>query len=139
MTRRAYGTFHRVHGMTRRASGDRGQSVIEFTGMVPIILVTLAVLWQSALVGYTFVLAGNAADKAVAAGARADGGGAAACARAAREDVTGGWSAAVTCGEGGDLYTAEVALDVPLLFPGVNLPITITGRAGAATERRDAP
>ncbi|MEU0373270.1 pilus assembly protein [Streptomyces sp. NPDC006283] len=125
--------------MKCRRWGDGGQSVIEFTGMVPIILVTLAVLWQSALVGYTFVLAGNAADKAVAAGSRADGGGAAACAQAAQEDVTGGWSATVDCGPAGDLYTAEVALDVPLLFPGVNLPITVEGRAAAATERRDAP
>ncbi|GGW48622.1 hypothetical protein [Streptomyces xantholiticus] len=129
--------------MTRRASGgdlkDRGQSVIEFTGMVPIILVTLAVLWQSALVGYTFVLAGNAADKGVSAGARADGGGAAACAAAAQEDVTGAWSADVRCRPEGDLYRAEVDLKVPLLFPGVNLPITVQGRAGAAAERRDAP
>ncbi|MFF3287938.1 pilus assembly protein [Streptomyces sp. NPDC003023] len=125
--------------MTRRAFGDRGQSVIEFTGMVPIILVTLAVLWQSALVGYTFVLAGNAADKGVAAGARADGGGQAACAAAAREDVTGGWSAGVDCGRNGDLYTAEVTMRVPLLFPGVNLPITVRGRAGAAAEERTTP
>jgi hypothetical protein len=106
-----------------RLRDDRGQSVIEFTGMVPIILVTLAVLWQSALVGYTFVLAGNAADKGVAA----------------EEDLTGGWSATVDCGPDGDLYTAEVALEVPLLFPGVNLPITVEGRAGAATEWRSGP
>ncbi|ALC21164.1 pilus assembly protein [Streptomyces pristinaespiralis] len=122
-----------------RLRDDRGQSVIEFTGMVPIILVTLAVLWQSALVGYTFVLAGNAADKGVAAGTRAGNGGAAACAAAAEEDLTGGWSATVDCGPDGDLYTAEVALEVPLLFPGVNLPITVEGRAGAATEWRSGP
>ncbi|QIP84889.1 pilus assembly protein [Streptomyces sp. Tu 2975] len=122
-----------------RIGDDRGQSLIEFTGMVPIILVTLAVLWQSALVGYTFVLAGNAADKAVAAGTRAEGGGAAACAAAAEEDLTGGWSAAVSCGPDGDLYKAEVSLEVPLLFPGVNLPITVTGRAGAAAEWRAGP
>lgn len=125
--------------MTGRPWGDRGQSIVEFVGMVPIILVTMAVLWQSALVGYTFVLAGNAADKAVAAGTRAEGGGAAACAAAGREDVTGGWSAAVTCGPDGDLYRAEVALDVPLLFPGVNLPITVRGRAAAASEQREEP
>lgn len=122
-----------------RVRDDRGQSVIEFTGMVPIILVTLAVLWQSALVGYTFVLAGNAADKGVAAGTRAGNGGAAACVAAAEEDLTGGWSATVDCGPDGDLYTAEVALEVPLLFPGVNLPITVEGRAGAATEWRSGP
>jgi hypothetical protein len=126
-------------GPAPRIRDDRGQSAIEFTGMVPIILVTLAVLWQSALVGYTFVLAGNAADKAVAAGTRTEGGGAAACAAAAEEDLTGGWSAAVTCGQEGDLYKAEVLLEVPLLFPGVNLPITVKGRAGAAAEWRDEP
>ena len=44
---------------------DRGQVTIEFLGMTPTILVTLVVLWQLVLVGYTFVLAGNAADEAV--------------------------------------------------------------------------
>ncbi|MEU0394714.1 pilus assembly protein [Streptomyces sp. NPDC006208] len=119
-----------------RAADDRGQSVIEFTGMVPIILVTLAVLWQSALVGYTFVLAGNAADKAVRAGTVAEGNRVAACERAGQEDVPGSWTTRISCAPQGDLLTAEARLDVPLLFPGgFDLPITVRGEAAAALER----
>ncbi|MEU4497231.1 pilus assembly protein [Streptomyces sp. NBC_00210] len=115
---------------------DRGQSVIEFTGMVPIILVTMVVLWQAALVGYTFVLAGNAADKAVSAGAVAEGDRDAACKRAGEVDVPGAWTRRITCHQEGDLVKAQADLEVPLLFPGgFSLPITVPGRAAAATER----
>ncbi|RSM84854.1 septum formation initiator, partial [Streptomyces sp. WAC 01325] len=36
--------------------------------MLPTIVVTLVLMWQFVLVGYTFTLAGNAADEAVRAG-----------------------------------------------------------------------
>ncbi|MEV6395144.1 TadE family protein [Streptomyces sp. NPDC051907] len=127
----------------RRRAGcsldDRGQAAIEFTGMVPIILVTLIVLWQSALVGYTFVLAGNAADKAVRAGTVAPNGSrVAACQEAGRKDVPGAWSHSISCQQEGDLVTARAELDVPLLFPGgFSLPITVPGHAAAATEWRE--
>jgi hypothetical protein len=120
-----------------RLRGDRGQSVIEFTGMVPIILVTMVLLWQAALVGYTFVLAGNAADKAVSAGTATEGDRDAACERAGQEDLPGSWSYQISCGQDGDLVKARADLEVPLLFPGAfNLPITVPGRAAAATERK---
>ncbi|MCX4819071.1 pilus assembly protein [Streptomyces sp. NBC_01142] len=123
-----------------RTRDDRGQAIIEFTGMVPIILVTMVVLWQAALVGYTFVLAGNAADKAVSAGTATDGDRDAACKRAGTEDVPGAWTHGISCYEDGDLVRAEADLKVPLLFPGgFNLPITVPGRAAAATERRTEP
>lgn len=44
---------------------DKGQVTIEFLGMTPTIIVTLIALWQVVLVGYTYILAGNAADEAV--------------------------------------------------------------------------
>ncbi len=50
---------------------DRGQVTVEFLGMTPTIIVTLVVLWQLVLVGYTFTLAGNAADEAARAGTAA--------------------------------------------------------------------
>lgn len=37
----------------RRRRGDRGQVAVEFLGMTPLILLTLIVLWQCVLVGYT--------------------------------------------------------------------------------------
>ncbi|WP_331448102.1 TadE/TadG family type IV pilus assembly protein [Streptomyces xanthochromogenes] len=65
-----------VRGRRIGAGGrDRGQTVIEFIGVVPLILLLLVALWQCALVGYAFVLAGNAADEGARAGAAAENGG----------------------------------------------------------------
>jgi pilus assembly protein CpaE len=126
----------------RRRPGDRGQTSVEFAGTFPLMLLVLIVLWQCVLVGYTFALAGNAADKAVRAGAAADrgaGGGAAqACERAGREDLPDAWrGAAIGCRPEGDLVRAEVAIRVPVLFPGgPRLPITVRGESAAARESR---
>ncbi|MFE4370136.1 TadE/TadG family type IV pilus assembly protein [Streptomyces sp. NPDC056835] len=115
---------------------DRGQVAVEFVGMVPVILATVILLWQAALVGYTFSLAGNAADEAVRAytvaepeSANAD------CERAGTEDLPGAWTAEIHCEDDGvDLVRAEVNLDVPVLFPGLNIPVTVPGRASAVRE-----
>ncbi|MFF0446814.1 TadE/TadG family type IV pilus assembly protein [Streptomyces sp. NPDC004609] len=119
-----------------RSRDDRGQAAVEFTGTLPLILVTLALLWQAALTGYTFSLAGNAADAAARAGAV---GGAEACAAAAREDLPSAWSGvAPDCRVVGDLYKVTVALRVPVLFPGAaNLPLTVSGEAAAPDEDPD--
>ena len=107
---------------------------IEFTSMAPIILVTIVLLWQAALTGYAFVLAGNVADKAARAGATADTGLDAACGRAGRENLPGGWNAQISCYPDGDMVKADVTVDVPLLFPGgVNFP-GIRSKAAAAKE-----
>ncbi|MFG2565901.1 TadE/TadG family type IV pilus assembly protein [Streptomyces sp. NPDC048567] len=122
-----------------RSRSDRGQTAIEFVGTLPLILLTLALLWQAGLVCYTYILAGNAADKAVRAAAVAKGDPDAACERAGREDVPGAWSTTVECGGGsGELVTATVRIDVPLLFPGAfSVPMHATGEAKARNERRD--
>ncbi|GAA3297251.1 hypothetical protein GCM10020295_29350 [Streptomyces cinereospinus] len=52
----------------RRDDRDRGQVTVEFLGMTPLIILTLVLLWQFVLLGYTFTLAGNAADEAARAG-----------------------------------------------------------------------
>ncbi|MGW0787075.1 TadE family protein [Streptomyces sp. NPDC002911] len=118
---------------------DRGQLSVEFTGMVPIILVTLVLLWQAVLVGYTFTLASGAADegvrKAVASGT---GEGRSSCEAAVYERLPGAWegSARIDCGGGGnDMVKATIRLEAPVLFPGfVGLPIPVTATAGAAAE-----
>lgn len=120
-----------------RARDDRGQAAVEFTGLIPLILVTAILLWQAALVGYTFSLAGNAADEAVRAGTvaefpqtRTD-----ACREAGEDKLPDAWSADIHCEEEGDLVKARVDLDVPLLFPGsVNFGLTVPGRAAAVKE-----
>ncbi|MEE1927808.1 TadE/TadG family type IV pilus assembly protein [Streptomyces sp. TRM 70351] len=112
--------------------GDAGQVTVEFLGMVPLILLTLVLLWQFVLVGYTFTLAGNAADEAARAGAVGDD-----CAAAASADLPAAWrsGAAVGCGESGGLVTATVTLTVPVLFPGaVSFPFDVTGDAAAVSE-----
>lgn len=121
----------------RRALGDRGQAVIEFTGMMPIILATAVLLWQAAIVGYTFSLAGNAADEAVRAGTVATPGTRdAACEESGAEDLPGAWDSTINCWTEGDLLKAEVDLEIPFLFPGsVNLGFTtVPGRSAAVLE-----
>lgn len=122
-----------------RQPPDRGQVAVEFLGTVPLILLTLVLLWQFVLVGYTFTLAGNAASAAAREAAVADTW-TNSCANAAKEDLPSAWrgSAAVRCdvpdGRPG-IVSSEVDLKVPVLFPGfADFPFTITGEAGAASE-----
>ncbi|GHH90077.1 pilus assembly protein [Streptomyces capillispiralis] len=126
---------------TVRRARDRGQVTIEFLGMTPTILVTLVVLWQLVLVGYTFTLAGNAADEAVrAATAAAPGARQGACQAAGTDKLSGAWAggASVNCTTAGGFVTADVTLNVPLLFPGtVSIPFDVKGHAGAVEEETD--
>ncbi|MFF2257899.1 CpaE family protein [Streptomyces albidoflavus] len=129
----------RPTGRKRRgAHGDRGAVTLEFAGIFPLVLVVLALLWQCALYGYSYTLAGNAADEgaraATAAHAAGDSG-PAACRTAATRHLPSAWSgAAVTCTDAGSVWQATVKADVPLFFPGVNPGWKVTGRAGAAFE-----
>ncbi|MET8247734.1 TadE family protein [Streptomyces sp. NPDC005202] len=126
----------------RRALGrDSGQVSIEFLGMTPTIIITLVLLWQFVLVGYTYTLAGNAADEAVRAGTAATGDRQAACEREGTSDLPEAWrgDAEVSCGSGAPGYvTADVSLKVPVLFPGsIGFPFPgITGHAGAVEEAK---
>ncbi|MEV4439249.1 P-loop NTPase [Streptomyces sp. NPDC049577] len=114
----------------RRLGGDRGQIAVEFAGLLPLILVALAVIWQCVLVGYTYSLAGHAADRGARAGAVGRD-----CAAAARADLPSEWSADAACGGGGAVYTARVSLRVPVLFPGaLDWPWGVSSTAGAARE-----
>ncbi|WP_338672513.1 TadE/TadG family type IV pilus assembly protein [Streptomyces sp. SCSIO 30461] len=118
---------------------DRGQTAIEFLGVTPLIILLLVVLWQCALIGYTYSLAGNAADQAARAGAVSeDGAGQRACQEAAREDLPTAWVANMEdtgCDAGTGLFTATVVFQVPALVPGVlDFPMRVTGKASAVRE-----
>ncbi|MEV0035314.1 TadE family protein [Streptomyces sp. NPDC050804] len=119
-----------------RSYDDRGQAAIEFTGMVPIILATVILLWEAALVGYTFSLAGNAADEAVrAATVAVPGTRVAECTDAAENNLPGPWNLQdVDCQAEGDLVEVDLTLDLPLFFPGVNIPINVPAHASAVRE-----
>ncbi|MFI8890884.1 pilus assembly protein [Streptomyces paradoxus] len=118
---------------------DRGQVTIEFLGMTPTIIVTLIALWQVVLVGYTFTLAGNAADEAVRQATAAEPGARqGACEAAGLKHLSEAWrsGASVTCGGSGSGYiTADVRMEVPILFPGtLSFPFAVRGHAGAVEE-----
>lgn len=123
--------------MTGRYRDDEGQVAIEFLGMVPLILLTLVLLWQCVLVGYTFSLAGNAADEAVRAYAVGDD-----CHEAGTRNLDGAWAsgAKVTCTPEGGMAHATVTLRVPVLFPGaISFPFDVEADAGAVREDRERP
>ncbi len=116
----------------RSRRGDRGQVAIEFVGMVPLILLLVAAVWECVLIGYAFSLAGNAADEAARAGAVH---GDAECEAAAREHIGEAWQMGdPDCRREGDLYKATVTLKIPVFYPGLNFG-EIDGTAGAAMER----
>ena len=48
-------------GLLARLGGERGQTTAEFMGLFPIILIIFFGLWQMALTGFTYVVAGHAA------------------------------------------------------------------------------
>ncbi|MBQ0987648.1 MinD/ParA family protein [Streptomyces sp. F63] len=124
-------------GGGRGRGGDSGQVAVEFLGLVPLLAVVLILCWQCALLGYTYSLAGHAADQGArtATAARSAG----ACETAAVEDLPGAWrsGASVNCVREDGLWKAHVGLRVPVLFPGaVDFPVTVNGGAGAAEEGR---
>ncbi|MDQ1026465.1 pilus assembly protein CpaE [Streptomyces umbrinus] len=126
----------------RRKGGDRGAVTLEFAGMFPILLVVMTILWQCVLYGYTYSLAGNAADEAAraatAANAVTPGAYAGACAEAGSEHLPDSWQGAtINCGEDGTVMRATVTAQVPLFFPGFDAGWEVQAEAGAALEGED--
>ncbi|AJT64710.1 TadE family protein [Streptomyces chattanoogensis] len=125
----------------RRPPGgtDRGQVSVEFLGLLPLIGVVLILLWQFVLIGYTYSLAANSADRGARAATAIEAGGAGACRTAAVRDLPASWRSAATtsCRPEAGLWQATVRLKVPVLFPGAaDFPWTVTGSAGAVKEAR---
>ncbi|MFE9837072.1 CpaE family protein [Streptomyces sp. NPDC005551] len=122
----------------RRKGGDRGAVTLEFAGMFPLLLVVMTILWQCVLYGYTWSLAGNAADEAARAATAAyavDGDADGACQAAGAEHLPGAWQdAAIACTLEGDVWKARVTAQVPLFFPGFDAGWEVAGEAGAAAE-----
>ncbi|MGW3421011.1 AAA family ATPase [Streptomyces phaeochromogenes] len=125
----------------RRKGGDRGAVTLEFAGMFPILLVVMTILWQCVLYGYTYSLAGNAADEAARAATAAyavEGDYQGACAAAGSEHLPGAWDATgIDCIPAGPVMKATVTAQVPLFFPGFDVDWQVQGEAGAALEGAD--
>ncbi|MGQ4728027.1 TadE family protein [Streptomyces sp. Ju416(a)] len=127
----------RITALRDRGGRDRGQTAVEFLGMTPFIILIMLVLWECALIGYTFSLAGNAADVGARKGSGAEFAPDMACEQGALKDLPGAWrrAADVDCGGGSSLYEATVELKVPVLVPGLfDLDTKIKGTAGSPRE-----
>jgi len=122
-----------VRSRRQRMRGDRGQVVLETLGMTPIILITLVLVWQAVLAGYTFTLAGNAADEAARAAAVGKDPTA-----AAKSDLPSAWAADAQVdapGPSNGQVEVTVRLRVPVLFPGaIDFPLTVSGHASTVDE-----
>jgi pilus assembly protein CpaE len=115
----------------RRERGDRGQVTLETLGMTPVILITLLLIWQAVLAGYTFTLAGNAADEAARAAAVGQDASA-----AADSDLPDAWRPGRTdVGRADGTVEATVTLKMPLLIPGIGDFVPISGHAKTVDER----
>ncbi|MFF1913356.1 TadE family protein [Streptomyces sp. NPDC058239] len=131
-------TRGRLYGRLLGRKRDRGQTAIEFLGVTPLIILLAVALWQCALIGYTFSLAGNAADEAAHKGAVAQGLRLKECRDAVEKHLPKAWRDAMKqpkCRSKSGMYTAEVKLQVPVLVPGVlNWKFPVTGYAAAPLE-----
>ncbi|HET6547450.1 MAG TPA: TadE/TadG family type IV pilus assembly protein [Solirubrobacter sp.] len=121
-------------GLLARLGGERGQTTVEFMGLLPILLVIFFGLWQIAITGFTYVLAGHAARE----GARelavdADG-----YREAARQDLPSGWRHGAQIEKRGDV-TVSVRLKVPVLIPTFRSPIEIGTTADTSVESEPLP
>ena len=127
-------------GLLARLSGERGQATVEFAGLLPILLVTVALLWQIGLVGYTWMLAGHAARE----GARelatntTDEPKDRPYADTAVEDLPSPWRKGADVNKPDDA-TVRVRLKVPFLLPAVKTPLTIASQAGTVIEDEPLP
>ncbi|MFF9351401.1 TadE family protein [Streptomyces sp. NPDC014734] len=117
---------------------DRGQTAIEFLGMTPLIILIVIVLWQCALIGFTFSLAGNAADQAAHQGAVTESIRRLECQDGAKKDMPKAWAKTMrtTCRmSSSGMYTAKVDLKVPILVPGVlNWSFPVEGNGAYPAE-----
>lgn len=98
---------------------ERGAETIEFLGTLPLVILTIAIIWQFALLGYTAVVTAGAAREA----ARAAAVGASCQTAAANASI--GWDTGVrrvSCSCGGDMCRAEVSLQVK------RAPLPLIGR-----------
>ncbi len=102
----------RLPRLLRRLRDDRGVSMLEFAGFLPILLLIGMAAIQLGLIGYGINQAGSGARAAARAASQGDDGGAAGAAA-----VSGWLDPNVSASEGADLTTATVTVQVPAVIP----------------------
>jgi len=112
---------------------DAGQAALETVAIMPLVLFVALLLWQLLLAGFTWELAGRAADQAgrrlevaeTDSGIRA----------AALDGLPGGWRRGASLSVDRPDSTVTVTLRTPLLAPGLaSLPLTFTARQTVPRE-----
>jgi pilus assembly protein CpaE len=127
-------------GLLARLGGERGQTSAEFMGLLPVLLIVIFGLWQIAITGYTYVVAGHAAQE----GARqlavlsSDAGKDPPYRKAAREDLPKGWRPGAEITKP-TAVTVKVSLKVPVLIPAFRAPVHITTTADTSVEDEPVP
>ena len=124
-----------------RLGGERGSTNVEFTGLLPFLLLFLLGLWQLGLVGYTYVVAGHAAregsrqlavlpddPKRTEPPYR----------KAAKQDIPKAWRKKARITKSGT-STVKVSLRVPVVLPGIKSPFRITTHASTVVESQPLP
>ncbi|MFJ8359020.1 TadE/TadG family type IV pilus assembly protein [Streptomyces sp. NPDC093984] len=104
---------HRTRAERTRRWDDRGVSILEFAGFLPILLVIGMAAIQLGLIGYGINQAGSAARAAARADSLHKGTGDA----AGRAAVSGWLSAEPVVERGADTTTATVTVRVPAVIP----------------------
>jgi pilus assembly protein CpaE len=107
--------------------GQRGQVAAETMGVFPLIGLIGLLLWQTVLVGFTYVLAGHAAREGARELAVGNN-----VYSAAADDVLPAWREDMSVQEGSNYVV--VTLKVPALVPGLATNLRISVRAGTVIE-----
>ncbi|MFF3639997.1 TadE/TadG family type IV pilus assembly protein [Streptomyces sp. NPDC002564] len=121
-----------VPGPRRRRWDDRGVSMLEFAGFLPILLLVGLAAIQLGLVGYAANQAGSGARAAARAASQGDPGEAAGAAA-----MDGDLTASVGVSRGGATTTATVEVQVPTLLPFVDTDWSVTKEATMPNDDPD--
>jgi pilus assembly protein CpaE len=127
-------------GLRARLAGERGQSTVEFMGLVPFLIVLLLGLWQLGLVGYTYLAAAHAARE----GARElatdprDEPKNKPYREVALDEIPKAWRKDAEI-ERRETVTVRVRLRVPVVLPGLKSPFRIGSQADTSVESAPLP
>ena len=120
------GTSRRA--LSRRAAAERGQSTLEFVGLIALFGLIAAIGFQTVLIGMTWVFAANAANEGARAAAVGDSARAAAVAR-----TPAAWQDGLNVSEG--ISEVDVRMRTPLLVDiSKDLQLVIPASAGIVKE-----
>lgn len=112
----------------RRAAAERGQSTLEFVGLIALFGLIAAIGFQTVLIGLTWVFAANAANEGARAAAVGDSARAAAVAR-----TPAAWQDGLNVSEG--ISEVDVRMRTPLLVDvSKDLQLVIPASAGIVKE-----